>query len=107
MRANLLDADEPGRRDKGVHRAKGIGFFGRERLGKRSVKALGQPALDTSPAFGNPAKSPVSQFQNGNAKLLDPCRLCGPRSHEVCLYRFRLILQITAGLDSGRPHVQT
>ena len=38
-----------------------------------------------SPAFGNPAKSRY---------CFDLRRLCGPRSREVCLYRFRLA-QIT------------
>jgi len=75
------------------------------------------PIAGRSPAFGNPARSwriwdcgfrtadclPTdprfvstsellwkSAIRNSNSEILfDPRRLCGPRSREVCLYRFR------------------
>jgi len=57
------------------------------RKGRRTIKTVGL-AAERSPAFGNPARSRLSiaEFAFNNSYLR---RLCGPRSHEVCLYRFR------------------
>src|SRR5689334_17078935 len=58
-------------------RAKVLGWDGVGR--KRTAKAYANEMAGCSPAFGNPARSLFD----------DPRRLCGPRSHEVCLCRFR------------------